>query len=78
VYPTERDFITLDYRRKAMLKTAEKELLFRAAQNDTIGQAPIHQRMLVSFGTWLEQLGCRLKSHYVEIVDLEIQSTTFS
>jgi hypothetical protein len=34
--------------------------------------------MLVRFGAWLEQLGCRLKSHYVKVADLEIQRTPLS
>jgi hypothetical protein len=78
VHPTGRDFITVDYLRKDMLKQAEKERLIRIAQESAPDQAPIHQRMLVRFGTWLEQLGCRLKSHYVEVADLEIRSTTVS
>jgi hypothetical protein len=78
VHPTERDFITAEYRRKDMLVQAEKELLIRIAQNKATDRAPIHHRMLVSFGTWLEHLGCRLKSHYVEVADLKIRSTTLS
>jgi len=78
VYPTRRDFITEDYRRKDMLVQAEKERLIRIAQNNASDQAPIHHRMLMGFGAWLEQLGCRLKSHYVEVADLKIRSTTLS
>ena len=78
MYPTERDFITADYMRKDMLKQAEKELLIRIAQNNAPAQTPIHHQMLVYLGTWIERLGCRLKSHYVEITDLEIQSTSLS
>ncbi|MCJ7568362.1 MAG: hypothetical protein MUO58_12550 [Anaerolineales bacterium] len=78
MYPTGRDFITSNYRRKDRMKQAEKELLIRIAQNKASNQAPIHQRMIVSIGTWLEQLGCRLKSNYVEVADLEIQRTTLS
>jgi len=78
VHPTERDFITAEYRRKDMLVQAEKERLIRIAQNNASDQAPIHHRMLMGFGAWLEQLGCRLKSHYVEVADLKIRSTTLS
>ncbi len=79
VYLTEFDFITAEYRRKDMMKQAEQErLILRIAQDNASDQAPIHQRILVRFGTWLAQLGCRLKSHYVEIADLEIRSTTAS
>ncbi len=78
MHPTGRDFITAEYRREAMMKQAEKELLIRIAQENATEKAPIHQRMLVRFGTWLEQLGCRLKSHYVEVADLEIRSTPVS
>ncbi|MCK5634375.1 MAG: hypothetical protein KAI06_04785 [Anaerolineales bacterium] len=78
VHPTRRDFITNEYRRKDMMKQAEKELLIRVAQNNASDQAPIHHRMLMGFGAWLEQLGRRLKSHYVEVADLEIQSTALS
>jgi len=78
MHPTGRDFTTAEYRREDMMKQAEKELLIRIARENASDQAPIHQRMLVRFGTWLEQLGCRLKSHYMEIADLEIRSTTFS
>jgi len=77
-HPTRRDFITVEYRRKCMMKQADKELLIRNAYNSASDQAPIHQRLLVSFGTWLEQLGCRLKSRYAEAVDLEIQSAALS
>ena len=76
--PTGRDFITEEYRREDMMKQAEKELLIRIAQENASDQAPIHQRMLVRFGTWLEQLGYRLKSHYMEVADLEIQRTGLS
>jgi len=65
VYLTEFDFIAAEYRRKDMMKQAEKELLIRIAQENASDQTPIHQRMLVRFGSWLEQLGCRLKSHYM-------------
>ena len=78
MHPTERDFITAEYRRKDMLVQAEKELLIRIAQNKATDRAPIHQRMLVSLGTWLEHLGGRLKSHYVEVADLKIQNSTLS
>ena len=78
MHPTGRDFITVDYLRKDMLKQAEKELLIRIAQNNAPAQAPIHYQMLVNFGTWIERLGYRLKSHYVEVTDLEIQRTVLS
>ena len=78
MHPTGRDFITVDYLRKDMSKQAEKELLIRIAQNNAPAQAPIHHQMLVNFGTWIERLGCRLKSHYVEIADFEIPSTSLS
>lgn len=78
VHPTRPDFITVEYQRKDMMKQAEKELLIRDAHNSASDQAPIHQRLLASFGTWLEQLGCRLKSRYAEAVDLEIQSAALS
>ncbi len=78
MYPTERDFITADYRRKDMLKQAEKERLIRIAQNNAPAQTPIHHQMLVNVGTWIERFGCRLKSHYVEVADLEIQRTALS
>ncbi len=78
MYPTERDFITLDYLRKNKLKQAEKDLLIRIAQNNAPAQTPIHHQMLVNVGTWIERLGCRLKSHYVEVADLEIQRTVLS
>ncbi len=78
MHPRGRDFITADYLRKDMMKQAEKELLIRIAQNNASAQAPIHHQMLVNFRTWMERLGCRLKSHYVEIADLEIRSTTAS
>ena len=78
MHPTGRDFTTAEYRRDDLMKQAEKELLIRIVQESTSDQAPIHQRMLVRFGTWLEQLGCRLKSHYMEIADLEIQRTALS
>lgn len=78
MHPTGRDFTTAEYRREDIMKQAEKERLIRIAQESAPDQAPIHQRMLVRFGTWLEQLGCRLKSHYVEVADLEIRSTTVS
>ena len=78
MHPTGRDYITAEYRRENMMKKAEMDLLIRIAHNNAPAQAPIHQRMLVIFGTWLEQLGCRLKSHYVEVADLEIQRTTLS
>ena len=78
VYLTEVDFIAAEYQRKDMMKQAEQERLIRIAQYNPSDQAPIHQRLLVSFGTLLEQLGCRLKSHYVEVADLEIRSTTAS
>ncbi|MEA1978486.1 MAG: hypothetical protein U9N80_11370 [Chloroflexota bacterium] len=78
MHPTERDFKTAEYRREDLMKQAEKELLIRIAQENVSDQAPIHQRMLVRFGTWLEQLGCRLKSHYMEVADLEIQRTALS
>ena len=78
MHPTGRDFTTAEYRRDDLMKQAEKELLIRIVQESTSDQAPIHQRMLVRFGTWLEQLGCRLKSHYMEVADLEIQRTALS
>ena len=78
VYPTERDFITAYYLRKDMLKQAEKELLIRIAQNNAPAQTPIHHQMLVNVGTWIERLGCRLKSHYMEVTDLEIRRTALS
>ncbi len=78
MHPTGRDFLTAEYRREAMMKQAEMDLLIRIAHNNASNQAPIHQRMLVRFGTWRGQLGCRLKSHYVELADLEIRSTTVS
>ena len=78
MHPTGRDFIAAEYRREDMMKRAEMDLLIRIAHINTSNQAPIHQRMLVRFGTWLEQLGCRLKSHYVEVTDLEIQRTALS
>ena len=78
MHPTGRDFITAEYRREDMMKQAEMDLLIRIAHNNASNQTPIHQRMLVSFGTWLEQLGCCLKSHYVEVADLEIPRTALS
>jgi len=78
VHPTRRDFITTEYRRTDLMKRAENELLIRAAQNNASDQAPIHHRVLMGFGTWLEQIGRRLKSRYVEVADLEIQSTALS
>jgi hypothetical protein len=78
MHPTERDFTTAAYRREDLMKQAEKELLIRIAQENTSDQTPIHQRMLVRFGSWLEQLGCRLKSHYTEVADLEVQRTALS
>ena len=78
MYLTEFDFIAAEYRRKDMMKQAAKERLIRIVQENASDQASIHQRMLVSLGTWLEQLGCRLKSHYVEVADLEIQRTALS
>ena len=78
MHPTGRDFTTAEYRREDLMKQAEKELLIRIVQESTSDQAPIHQRMLVRFGTWLEQLGCRLKSHYMEVADLEIRRTALS
>ncbi len=78
MHPTGRDFITAGYRREEMMKQTEKELLIRIAQENASDQAPIHQRMLVGFGPWLEQLGCRLKSHYAKGADLEIQRTGLS
>ncbi len=76
--PTERDITTAAYRREDLMKQAEKELLIRIAQENASDQPPIHQRMLVRFGSWLEQLGCRLKSHYTEVADLEVQRTALS
>jgi hypothetical protein len=76
--PTERDITTAAYRREDLVKQAEKELLIRIAQENASDQTPIHQRMLVRFGSWLEQLGCRLKSHYTEVADLEVQRTALS
>ncbi|NOR89081.1 MAG: hypothetical protein GQ524_02405 [Anaerolineales bacterium] len=76
--PTERDIATAAYRREDLVKQAEKELLIRIAQENASDQTPIHQRMLVRFGSWLEQLGCRLKSHYMEVADLEVQRTALS
>ena len=78
MHPTGRDFTTAEYRREDLMKKAEKELLIRIAQANASDQTPIHQRMLVRFGAWLEQLGCRLKSHYMEVADLEIQRTALS
>jgi hypothetical protein len=78
VHPTGRDFTTAEYRREDLMKQPEKERLVRIVQENASDQAPIHQRMLVRFGTWLEQLGCRLKSHYMEVADLEIQRTALS
>ena len=78
MHPTGRDFITVDYLRKDMLKQAEKELLIRIAQNNAPAQAPIHHQMLVNVGTWIERLGYRLKSHYVEIAEFEIRSASLS
>ena len=78
MHPTGRDFTTAEYLREDLMKQAEKERLVRIGQENASDQAPIRQRMLVRFGTGLEQLGCRLKSHYVEVADLEIQSTTVS
>ena len=78
MYLTEFDFSTAEYRSKDMMKQAEKELLIRVTRENASDQAPIHQRMLVRFGTWLEQLGCRLKSHYMEVADFEIQRTALS
>jgi hypothetical protein len=78
MHPTGRDYITAEYLREDMMKKAEMDLLIRIAHNNASNQAPIHQRMLVRFGAWLEQLGCRLKSHYVEVADLEIQRTALS
>ena len=78
MHPTERDFTTAAYRREDLMKQAEKERLIRIVQEDASDQAPIRQRMLVRFGTWLEQLGCRLKSHYMEVADLEVRRTALS
>jgi hypothetical protein len=78
VHPTGRDFTTAEYRREDPMKQAEKELLIWIVQENASDQGPIHQRTLVRFGTWLEQLGCRLKSHYMEVADLEIQRTALS
>ena len=78
MHPTERDFTTAAYRREDLMMQAEKERLVRIVQESAADHAPIHQRMLVRFGTWLEQLGCRLKSHYMEVADLEIQRTALS
>ncbi len=78
VYLTEFDFSTAEYRSKDMMRQAEKERLVRIVQENASDQTPIHQRMLVRFGSWLEQLGCRLKSHYTEVADLEVQRTALS
>jgi hypothetical protein len=78
MHPTGRDFITAEYRREDMMEQAGMDLLIRIARNNASNQAWIHQRMLVRFGAWLEQLGCRLKSHYVKVADLEIQRTPLS
>ena len=78
MHPTGRDFIPADYLRKAMLKQAEKEHLIRIAQNNAPAQAPMYHQMFVNFGTWIERLGYRLKSHYVEIAEFEIRSASLS
>jgi hypothetical protein len=78
MYPTERDFITLEYQRQHRLMTADKERLISSTLRNNPARVTIRQRMMVNIGTWLVQLGCRLKSQYVEIADLEMQSNTLS
>lgn len=78
MYLSELDFISAEYRSKEMIKQVEHERLIRIAQRNSYDQAPIHQRLLLSLGTWLEYLGRRLKSQYVEIADLETQHSTLS
>lgn len=73
MYPTERDFMVIDIYRRESIQRAEEDRIIRSTMENKDAHPKFHHIMLVRFGTWMEAIGCRIKSRYVACNDLEIQ-----
>ena len=72
MYPTGREFMVIDIYRSESIKRAEDDRIIRSMKNrDT--HPKLHHFMLIRFGSWMEVIGCRIKSRYVVCNALEIQ-----
>lgn len=72
MYPTGRELMVIDIYRSESIKRAEDDRIIRSMKNrDT--RPKLHHFLLIRFGSWMEAIGCRIKSRYVAYNDLEIQ-----
>ena len=72
MYPTGRELMVIDIYRSESIKRAEDDRIIRSMKNrDT--HPKLHHFLLIRFGSWMEAIGCRIKSRYVAYIDLEIQ-----
>ncbi len=69
---TGRELMVIDIYRRESIKRAEDDRIIRSMKNrDT--HPKLHHFLLIRFGSWMEAIGCRIKSRYVAYNDLEIQ-----
>ncbi len=73
MYPTGREFMVIDIYRSESIKRAEVNRIIRSVMENKDSAPKLHHLMLVRFGSWMEAIGCRIKSRYVACNELEIQ-----
>ena len=73
MYTTGRDFLVIDIYRSESIKRAEDDRIIRSIMENRDSTPKFHHLILIHFGSWMETIGCRIKSRYVTYNDLEIQ-----
>jgi len=73
MYTTGRDFLVIDIYRSESIKRAEDDRIIRSITKIGDSHPKLHHSILIRFGSWMEAIGCRIKSRYVAYNDLEIQ-----
>lgn len=73
MYPTGREFMVIDIYRSESIKRAEDDRIIRSIVKTRDTHPKLHHFMLIRFGSWMEAIGCRIKSRYVACNDLEVQ-----
>lgn len=73
MYPTGREFMVIDIYRSESIKRAEVNRIIRSVMENKDSAPKLHHLMLVRFGSWMEAIGCRIKSRYIACNDLGIQ-----
>ncbi len=73
MYPTGREFMVIDIYRSESIKRAEDDRRTRSVMKNRGTHPKLHHFMFIRFGSWMEAIGCRIKSRYVVCNDLEVQ-----